>query len=104
MLLTDRLCQAASNLVASLRQVLAHVVENLGTVVCGALAPVRGFACRLDGVANILAIAERNFAQRFAVSAAHLHGVAGIRPCLLASDVELYSAIDGRDGGVGFFF
>ena len=56
--------QPASDFVAALREILGHVVENLGASVGGGLGPARRFAGGFDGVANVFAIAQRRFAEQ----------------------------------------
>ncbi len=56
----------------------------------------RGFNC----VANVFAIAERRFAEQFAVAPVNRERVAGVGPRLLAADVLLHCAVDIRRTGV----
>ena len=50
----------------------------------------------LDGVADVLAAAEAREADGLALRARHRIAVARIRPRLLAADIELGGAVDGR--------
>ena len=76
------------------RQVLGDVVEHLRAVVGGGRAPAAGLGRGLDGVADVLAVAEAGLADRLAAWRRAPIGVAGIRPRLLAADVELGGAVD----------
>src|SRR6185436_15907994 len=51
---------------------------------------------RLDGVADVLAVAVGDLAHALAVGAEHLQAVALVRPRLLAPDEELRGAVDER--------
>src|SRR5882762_2992381 len=57
-------------------------------------APGFRFARRLDGVANVLAVAKRRFPEQTPVRATHFDAVTRIRPRLFATDIELHGAID----------
>src|ERR1051326_5668900 len=51
-------------------------------------------ACCFMGMADVLAISERRFAEYCAIAVAYVEAVAGIRTRLLAADVELHRAVD----------
>src|SRR5882762_7632916 len=57
-------------------------------------APGFRFARRLDGVANVLAVAKRRFPKQTPVRATHFDAVTRIGPRLFAADVELHGAVD----------
>src|SRR2546422_10614522 len=89
-----------SKFVPTLGQVLRHVVKNLGAIVRRGLGPARGLASSFDCIPNVLTIAEWDFTEYLLIPAPYFHTVTGIRPRLLASDVELYGAINlGRIEG-----
>src|SRR2546426_12517443 len=60
----------------------------------GRSAPAFGFARGFDGVANVLAVAERRFPEQTPVRAMHFDAVTRIRPRLFAANVELHGSID----------
>ena len=60
----------------------------------GRRAPAGRLARRLDGVADVLAVAQARLAERAALGIEHAVGIAGIRPRLLAADIQLGGAVD----------
>src|SRR5258708_14490124 len=64
-------------------------------------APGFRFARRLDGVANVLAVAKRRFPEQTPVPATHFDAVTRIRPRLFATDIELHGAIDRESREIG---
>src|ERR1700732_3217032 len=92
------------DLPATLRQVLRHVIKNLGTVMRRGPGPVRGFTRGFDRVANVLGVAQPYFADSLAALTSHFHAVAGIRSRLFAPDIEFYGAVNikGRSRGLHF--
>ena len=98
---SDHCGQAARDLIAALRKIFRDVVKNLRAVVRGGLRPARSLVRRFDRVANVFAIAQRRFAQKTAIRGAHFHAVAGVGTRLLAADVELHRAVDGRRRRIG---
>src|SRR5258708_30551877 len=64
-------------------------------------APGFRFARRLDGVANVLAVAKRRFPEQTPVRATHFDAVTRIRPRLFAADIELHGAIDRGSREIG---
>src|ERR1700674_3297376 len=92
------------DLPATLRQVLRHVIKNLGTVMRRGPGPARSFPRGFDRVANVLAVAQSYFADSLATVTSDFHAVAGIRSRLFAPDVKFYSAVNskGRRRGLRF--
>src|SRR4029077_6546994 len=92
------------DLPAALRQVLRHVIKNLGAVMRRGPGPTRGFPRGFDRVANVLAVAQPYFADSLATVPSDFHAVAGIRSRLLAPDVKFYGAVNikGRSRGLRF--
>src|SRR5260370_23122456 len=64
-------------------------------------APGFRFARRLDGVANVLAVAKRRFPEQTPVPATHFDAVTRIRLRLFATDIELHGAIDLASREIG---
>src|ERR1700724_3875026 len=60
------------------------------------LSPSFRLAGRLHSVPNILAIAERRFAEQTSVRTPHFHAVTGIRARLLSANIQFHRAIDNR--------
>src|SRR5712671_4952967 len=60
-------------------------------------------ARRFDGVANVLAVAQRRFPKQPPVRAAHFDAVTRIRPRLFAADIEFHGAVDRGSRGIGWF-
>src|ERR1700732_1558299 len=89
------------DLPATLRQVLRHVIKNLGTVMRRGPGPARGFARGFDRVANVLAVAQPYFADGLATLTSAFHAVAGIRSPLLAPDIKFYGAVNIEGGSRG---
>ncbi len=85
----------------ALREIFSDVVENLGAIVCCGFGPGFGFARGFDGVANVLAVAERGFTEELAFFAADGKAVAGVRASLLSADVKFHGAVDGGSGKFG---
>src|SRR5690348_11709836 len=78
---------------STLRKIFGNVIEDLRAIVSRGFGPGFRFASGLDGVADVLAIAEGRFAEQFAFSSANLDAVAGIRANLFAADVLLHGAV-----------
>ena len=93
--------QTARNLLPARRKIFCHVVQNLRASVGCALGPGGSFVCRLDGITNIFAIAQRCLAQKPSVSASRFHAVARVGTRLFAADVELHRAVDCRCRRIG---
>jgi hypothetical protein len=74
----------------------------LSAVVGSGLGPGGGFASGFDGVADVLAIAERCFAEEAAVGGVDGDAVSGVGAGLFAGDEELYGAVDFGSGGGSF--
>ena len=72
------------------------------TVVRGLLCPLGGGARSLHSVADVLAIAERSFADELAVARVDGIAVSAVGPRLFAADVLLDGAIDGNRRWGGF--
>ena len=62
----------------------------------GRRAPAGRLARGLDGVADVLAIAEAGLAERAPRGIEHGIGVAAVRPRLLAADIHFRRAVDAR--------
>ena len=88
--------KSPSDLLLAQREILGHVVEDLGTVVRCGLRPACSFAGGFDCVANIFPVTQRSFAQQLSLGSAHFDAVTGIGSGLLAADVELHCPIDGQ--------
>ena len=87
--------QACGELGGAGREVLGDEVEDLRAVVGGGVGPACGGVRGLDRVADVLAVADADLAEELALGEDGL-GVAAIRACLLAADVELGGAVEGR--------
>src|SRR5260370_42507238 len=85
------------DLPATLRQVLRHVIKNLGTVMSRGPGPARGFTRSFDRVANVLAVAQPYLADELATLTSDFHAVAGIRSRLFAPDIKFYGAVNIKD-------
>ena len=96
--LSDSARQAPGDFLATLGKVLGDVVENLRAMVRRCLGPSFRLTGRFDRVADVLAIAQRRFAEQSAIPASYLRAIAGIRASLLAADVKLHRAVNGRSG------
>src|SRR5260370_33016877 len=92
------------DLPATLRQVLRHVIKNLGAIMSRGPGPARGFPRGFDRVANGLAVAPPGFAAELAALTSAFHAVAGIRARLFAPDIKFYGAVDIRNRGRGSGF
>src|SRR5260370_5187972 len=101
LLLPDHGGQPAGDFFAPLRKIFRNIKEQLRPIVCRRFAPAFRFACPLDGITNVLAVAKRRFPKQTPVCAAHFDAVTRIRPRLLAADVELYGAIDRGSREIG---
>src|SRR4029077_8547435 len=71
--------------------------EHLRAIMRSCLRPGRCFTGSFDGITDVFAIAERRFSQQSPVVGADFHAVAGIRPHLLAADVEFHCPINCWD-------
>src|SRR5260370_28142188 len=89
---------------ATLRQVLRHVIKNLGAIMRRGPGPARGFPRGFDRVANVLAVAPPDFADELAALTSDFHAVAGIRARLFAPDIKFYGAVDIKDRRRGLRF
>src|SRR6185503_3002471 len=96
-----RATHARRELVRAGREILGDIVEDLRAQVAAAASPGRRRVCRLDRVADVLAIALGNFSQGPAVGPDDLATVALIWPGLLPADEELVGPIDRRERGDG---
>src|SRR5260370_12795575 len=92
------------DLPATLRQVLRHVIKNLGAIMSRGPGPARGFPRGFDRVANVLAVAQPYFADELAALPSDSHAVAGIRARLFAPDIKFYGAVDIKDRRRGLLF
>ena len=86
-------------LVRSLGQVLADIVENLPTVMTARPDPRGRGVRRLDGVPDVLAISFGNFCEQRPGRTQDLSAVALVGADLCAADEELVGAVDGREVG-----
>ena len=77
-------------------EVLRDVVEHLRAVVRRGRGPAGGLGRGLHRVADVLAVAEAGLADGLALCSVDGIGIAGIGPRLLAADIELGGAVDGR--------
>src|ERR1700746_643208 len=96
LLVADHRREAACDLRLPKRQILGHVIKNLGAVVGSCLCPAGSLPRSLDSIANVFAVAKRRLAENLAVRAADLDAVAGIGARLFSSDVQLHGAVDGQ--------
>src|SRR5262249_38422063 len=94
--LTGRSVQPPPELVGACAQVLGDIVENLGAIVRRLRGPAGARTRRLDGVADILAVAVANFADQVATRVVDRPAVARIGPGLLAADVVLGRTVQRR--------
>src|SRR5260370_687487 len=101
LLLADHSGQAAGDFFAALGKIFRDVVEHLRAIMRHCLAPAFRFARGFDGVANVLAVAERRLSKQTPVGGAHFDAVTRIWPRLFAADVELHSAVDWRSREIG---
>ena len=107
---TDELGELGDDLGAALHQVFGDEVQHLGAAMCGGLRPLAGCTRCFDCIADVLAIAQRSFADEASVAAVDRVAVSRVGAGLLASDVLLDGTVDaeihgcvGRvaDGGFG---
>ena len=84
------------NLVAALDHVFRNVIDHLRAIVRAGFGPAGRVARRFHCVANVFAIAQRRFAQQFALAPVHRERITGIGPRLFAADVLLHCAIDSE--------
>src|SRR6185503_19389740 len=88
---------ARGEFVGARREILGDVIQDLGAHVSGAAPPgVRGVR-RFDGVADVLTIAFRDFAQHASVGPVDLATVPLVRSSLLPSDEKFVCPINGRE-------
>src|SRR5689334_20359895 len=85
---------ALSELFGAGRKVLCKVVENLRAQVSGSAGPAAGRVRRLDGVADVLAVALADLAEVVAARAEDGSAVAAVGSRLLAADEELGRAVE----------
>src|SRR5690606_27579428 len=82
-------------------EVLGHVVDDLRPVVGGRRGPGRALDGGLHRVTDVLAVAEGSLTDALALRPQHRVAVVAVRSLLLAADVELGGAVDGRAAGGG---
>ena len=75
LLFSDSSGEPCGDFICALRKVFRDVIEDLRAVMGSGFAPALGLARGFNGVANIFAVAQRRFAQEFALFAANLNAV-----------------------------
>ena len=86
--------QTCCEFIPARRKVLGNVVQNLRPQMAGGFRPALRRMCRLDRIAQVLAVGEAHMPQKPAGLAPDRRGIAAIGPRLFATDIKLRGAVD----------